>query len=114
VDRDYIIAYLLTLIIEVPIVLLIYRKNTLRIFIISLISNTFTHTTVHFILIKLLTSLYIWLIVSEIYAFSIEALTYYLFSKDRRLSLALISSGVSNSVSYAVGIIIFNTPFYTG
>lgn len=95
--------FLLTLLIELPIVFLFFRKQWKQALIIGFLLNLFTWPLLHVFLFET----YIDITLLEIIIAIIEGLGYFLLMRTRWWKAQLLSF-FANGVSYGVGILINN------
>ena len=100
----YLLALLLTLAIEVPLVAWIYPGERVRLAIACGVTTTATHLTMHHVLPLVLASSGQVLVIGEAMALIVEAAVYAGVSRTRSVGRALVASAVANAVSYGVGI----------
>jgi hypothetical protein len=107
VSGEYLLALAITLLVEVPIVALLFPGQRVRMAIVCAIATTDTHLLMHFALIRLASSYDNWVLLGEVTALVLEACAYVWFSRPRRVGPALIASAAANSASYVVGWLVF-------
>jgi hypothetical protein len=100
----YLLALLLTLAIEIPVVALVFAGQRLRMALVCLVATTATHLLMHFVLPSVCPTARSWLIAGEAQALVLEALAYLLLSRPRDPGRALIASALANSASFAAGL----------
>lgn len=104
---SYLIAWAVTVAVEVPIVAALYPGQRLRLALACLIATTTTHLAMHFALPYAALSHEAWLVTGETGALLAEALVYALVSRPRRLGIALVASALANSASFLAGLLIW-------
>ena len=103
----YLLAYAVTIIFEVPIVMAIFWEERWKMGLVCFLATSTTHMVMHFLLPFATPSLDVWLISGEMLALLFEAAVYALFSKPRSVSKALIASSLANTASFSIGLLLF-------
>jgi hypothetical protein len=101
--RGALVALLVTLLLEVPLVALLYPGQRSRLAVVALLANAFTNLTLNVVLpaVPILRGNHV--IVGEILAVVVEALAYAAASRPRDLGRALAVSGLANALSFGAG-----------
>jgi hypothetical protein len=96
-------ALVVTLLLEVPLVALLYPGQRSRLAMVALVANTLTNLTLNVVLpgVPLLRGNHV--IVGEILAVVLEALAYVAASRPREVGRALAVSGLANALSFGTG-----------
>ena len=102
----YLQAWIVTVIIEVPVVALVFPGQRLRMACACLAATTVTHAFMHFALPTLVPSFTLWVVIGEATALAVEAVVYALVSKPRSASRALVASALANLLSFSAGLIL--------
>ena len=107
-DR-WLIAFLLTLAVELPIVLVVLRRETSpgRILAAGLAANLMTHPVVWFLLPRLFSSYLVYLLVAELGAFLAEALVYRAALRPLSRRMAVSASALANAASLGLGLLLY-------
>jgi hypothetical protein len=104
VNALYLAALGITLGTEVPVVMLLYPGQRLRLGAACAVATTVTHLTMHFVLPGLLgTSA---LVAGEALALIAEAAVYLAVSRPHDPGRALVASALANSLSFGVGLVL--------
>jgi len=103
----YVLALLITIMVEVPIVAACYSGQRLRMAAVCAATTTCTHLAMHFVLPQLVGSFGQFILLGELGALLVEAMVYWLASRPRDLGLALVASALANALSYGVGLLVF-------
>lgn len=101
-------ALLVTLVVEVPIVALIFAGQRLRMATCCFITTSVTNFTMNTVLFSLASSYTQYILIGELGALCIEAAVYAMCSRPRDLPRALVASAVANAASYAAGLFLFS------
>jgi hypothetical protein len=100
-------AFLLTLAVEAPIVLLLVRRaepDLFRLAVIVLFANLATHLAVWYVITQLLlVGSWQYLVVAESWAVAAEAIVYWAALRGLRLTSAAVVATVANLASFAAG-----------
>lgn len=102
--RFVVIAWLVTVAIEVPVVTLMYKQRV-RMAVASAIATSATNLTMNLVLFRVLSWNY-YLLVGELGALVLEALVYWRVARPRDLPRALVASAAANLASYALGALV--------
>jgi peptidoglycan biosynthesis protein MviN/MurJ (putative lipid II flippase) len=102
---DSLIAWLFTLIVEVPIVAGFYCKQWRRMAAIAACATTVTNLAMNLLLPQLAGSEFRFLLIGESAALTVEALVYYIAAKERGVGHAILASAVANTVSFGLGLV---------
>jgi hypothetical protein len=105
----YLAALALTLVIEVPLVALVYPGQRRRMAAWCAAATTFTHFVMHFALPRLFSGSGL-LVAGELAALSLEAIVYALASRPRDGARGLLASALANGASFGVGLLVLR-PF---
>jgi hypothetical protein len=92
-----------TLVIEVPIVVVCYPGQRLRLGLVALLANTLTNLTLNAVLPRIVLLHQHYLVIGEFLALTLEALAYFAAAKPRQLGRALAVSAACNALSYELG-----------
>lgn len=98
------LALAVTVLIEVPVVALIYRTQRLRMALVCALATTATNLAMNTLLLGAADSYASYLLVGEIGALLIEAGVYVLASRDHELGRALLASAAANGLSFGLGL----------
>lgn len=96
-------ALVVTLAIEVPLVILCYPGQRLRLALVALGANGLTNLTVNLVLPWVSWVSVHWLLMGEISAWLLEAMAYAAADKRRHWAYALAVSAVGNLLSFKLG-----------
>lgn len=109
----YLFALFLTLIVEIPIVLLLLRKRAPVRFVLTaaIFGNLVSHPLIHLVPPQFFPSRTVFIITVEFTAVLIEALTFYLIARPRPGWLAPVTALVANAASFFLGAWVFGMPF---
>jgi len=105
----YLIGLALTLAVELPVALLVLRRQGLKKALLAgLIANLVSHPLLHFALPHLISPAARgqFILVGELGVFVLEALIYLAVVRPRPWALALAAAALSNAASYALGLLI--------
>lgn len=102
--KYYVLAYALTLALEVPVVAAFFPGQRRRMAVACAAATTVTHLTMHFVLPRLVSSYGQFILVGEVGALVVEAVVYWLASQPREAGRALAASAVANLLSYGAGL----------
>lgn len=107
--EHWLIAFLLTLGVELPVVWLVLRRETSpgRILAACLAANLMTHPVVWFLLPRLFSSYLSYLIVAELGAFLAEALVYRAALRPLSWRMAVSASALANAGSLGLGLALY-------
>ncbi len=94
--------FLLTLLIELPIVVAFYRKQWKKALVIGLLLNAFTWPLLQLVLTQIDRQ---WIPLLEIAIALIEGIGFYIFLRGK-ITAALLISFIANGISYAAGFLI--------
>ena len=97
-------ALVVTIIIEVPIVALVFRDQMKRMALVCLLTTGVTNFFMNTVLHGLVPSYDHFVLIGELGAVVIEAAVYAIASKPRDLARALIASALANGASYWFGL----------
>jgi hypothetical protein len=97
------LALAVTLAIEVPVVVLLFPGQRVRMGIAALVANTATNLVLNLLLPRLPGIGSHHVVVGEVFALVGEAAIYAAVSRPRSLSRALVASGLGNGLSFAAG-----------
>ena len=97
------LAFLLTLSLEIPVVLLVLKRGWRKDLPLALLANSITHPILWFVLPSLFTDYLTFLIVGELAVFSFEALLYAGAVRGWHGALAGVAA---NSLSLGVGLLL--------
>ncbi len=97
------VALAVTLLLEVPLVALVYPGQRSRLAVVALIANACTNLTLNVVLPALPPLRGHHVLVGEILAVVVEAVAYAAASRPRDVGRALVVSGVANALSYGAG-----------
>jgi hypothetical protein len=100
-------ALLITVVIEVPIVALIFSRQRMMMAACCLVATSVTNFSMNTLLHDWASSYAQYIIIGELGALCIEALAYGLVSRPRDIAKALLASAVANAASYAAGLFLF-------
>jgi hypothetical protein len=104
---DWFLAFLVTLVIEAPIVVVLVRhvdRDLLRLGIVLVFANLATHLAVWYVITQLLlVDTWQYLLVAEIWAVLAEALIYWAAVRGLSARRALAVAAVANVTSFAAG-----------
>jgi len=104
---DWFPAFLLTLAVEAPIVMLFARRfeaDPIRLAVIVLFANLATHLAVWYVITQmLLVNTWQYLVVAESWAIAAEALVYWAVFRGLRLTGAIGMATIANLASFAAG-----------
>lgn len=103
----YQIALAITLAIEVPVVVLVFRDQPIRMGIACILTTSTTHLAMHFLLPRVAAAYQSIILIGELGALVIEAGVYALVSRPRDPGRALVASAVANTLSYLAGFAAF-------
>jgi len=104
VNALYLAALGITLGTEVPVVMLLYPGQRLRLGVACAVATTATHLAMHFGLPALLPAGAPVLIAGEALALVAEAAVYFAVSRPRDPGRALVASALANSISFGAGL----------
>lgn len=96
------IAWLVTVVIEVPVVALIYKKQRIRMIVTSALATSVTNLTMNLVLFRVL-SWNNYLLVGELGALVLEAFVYWQVARPKDLPRALVASASANIASFMLG-----------
>jgi hypothetical protein len=96
-------ALVATLAIEVPIVVVCYPGQRLRLGLVAISANTLTNLTLNAVLPHIVLLHQYYLVIGEFLALTLEALAYYAAAKPHQLGRALAVSAACNALSYELG-----------
>ena len=101
--RDALVALLVTLVLEVPLVALLFPGQRARLAVVALVANAFTNLTLNVVLpaVPLLRGNHV--LVGEILAVVVEALAYAAASRPRDVGRAFAVAGLTNALSFGAG-----------
>jgi hypothetical protein len=99
---QYLPTLALTLLVEPPVVVLLYRTSCLRSYLVSIIANLLTHSTMHFVLAEHVQSYSSFLLIGESGSLIFEAIIYWHFLRPKELDRAFFASSIANLGSYLV------------
>ncbi len=106
VDAGYLLALGVTLVLELPVVMLLFRSQWKRLALSCLVATAMTHWLMHFI-VPLITSSYLsYLIVGESFATFGEGLAYGVAAEPTNFIRGLMASALANGLSYGVGLFV--------
>jgi peptidoglycan biosynthesis protein MviN/MurJ (putative lipid II flippase) len=100
-----VIAWLFTLLVEVPIIARFYAKQWRRMAATCAIATSLTNLSMNVLLPSWATSVLSFLVIGETAALLLEAMVYCLVDRGRCLGQALIASAVANTASFALGLL---------
>ena len=104
---DWFPAFLLTIAVEAPIVILLARRfeaNLIRLAIIVLFANLATHLAVWYVITQLLlVATWQYLVVAESWAIAAEAIVYWAVFRGLRPTAAIGITTIANLASFAAG-----------
>jgi hypothetical protein len=100
-------ALMLTLAVEVPIVALVYARERARMAAACALASSVTNLVMNVWLYAAMSSYDAYLTAGELGATVIEALVYVVVSRDHGIGPALLASGVANTASFAIGLVVF-------
>ena len=103
--RDAIVAWLFTLVVEVPIVATLYGRQWRRMAITAAVATSLTNLAMNLWWSRCASSVLGFLLVGELAALVIEAVVYCLAARQRGFGQALLASAVANSASFGLGIV---------
>ena len=97
------LAFLLTLTLEIPVVLLLLKRGWRKDLPLALLANSLTHPTLWFVLPSMFSDYFTFLVVGELLVFTFEALLYAGVVRSWRGGLAAVSA---NCLSLGVGLLL--------
>jgi len=110
---SYIWALIITVVVEVPVVwLLLRRQGWPRVLPAALVANGLTHPALHFLLPRVLSPhpLARFVIVGELSVFVVEAAILLAWVRPRPWPLAIAASAAANASSFAMGLLVLPAP----
>jgi hypothetical protein len=105
----YLLALGLTLAVEVPLALLVLRRQGWkRVLPAALLANLISHPLLHFALPRVLSPAdrVTFLLVGELGVFALEVIVYLLVVRPRPWLLAVGAAALANAASYALGLLL--------
>jgi hypothetical protein len=103
----YLVALCLTLIVEVPLVLLILRRLPWRrVLVVALAANLATHLAIHFVLPRAHLGPVAFELTAEVLALAVEATVYAVALRPPSVWLAMAASAAANGASYLLGLLV--------
>jgi hypothetical protein len=100
-------AWLLTLVVEIPIVAFIYPRERVRMAATCAVATSVTNLAMNAWLHGALGSYDAYVTAGELGATVIEALVYAVVSRDHAAGRALLAAGLANTASFATGLAVF-------
>ncbi|MBW2736577.1 MAG: hypothetical protein JRH20_29670, partial [Deltaproteobacteria bacterium] len=103
----YLAALALTLALELPVALLILRKNRARVLLAGLVGNGLSHPALHFLLPMVIVPQAApgpFILVGELSVFAFEALLYVAMVRPQPWTLAVVAAAAANALSFGVGL----------
>jgi len=100
----YLIAWVVTLLVEVPCVAALYRGQRLKMGLVCAVATSATNLPMNLLLPHWLGTGLLFLLVGETAAVVLEAAVYFAVSRPRNLPLAMIASALANGLSFAAGL----------
>ena len=97
---------LITLVVEAPIVALVFRRQQLRMGAICLVTTGLTNLVMNTAVRSWASSYDQYILIGELGALVVEALVYALTSNPRDVARAFLASALANTASYAAGMVI--------
>jgi hypothetical protein len=101
---DSIIAWLFTLLVEVPIVAGFYRAKWRRMAATAAFATTVTNLAMNLLLPRFTSTEFSFLVIGETAALLAEAAVYYVAARERGAGHALVTSAVANTASFGLGL----------
>jgi hypothetical protein len=109
-SSSILLALLITVVIEVPIVALVYRgvdhSSALRMALVCLVTTSATNFAMNAGLPRLIHDYRTFILLGELCALVLEATVYTLTSRPRDLARACVASGLANAASFAAGFLL--------
>jgi len=103
----YALALAITLVVEVPLVALLFPGQRRRMALVAAGATATTHAVMHFVLLPVAPSYGFWLVAGEAVALVGEAGAYALLSRPRETGRALVAAALANAASYGAGLLVF-------
>lgn len=100
-----VVAWLFTLLVEVPIVAGFYPKQWRRMAATAAGTTSVTNLAMNLLLPSWTTSVFSFLIIGETAALLLEALVYLRVDRERRVGHALVASAMANTASFSLGLL---------
>jgi hypothetical protein len=100
-----VVAWLFTLLVEVPIVAVFYTKQWRRMAATAAVATSLTNLAMNVLLPDWTTSVFSFLVIGETAALLLEAMVYFRMDRSRRLGQALVASAVANTASFTLGLL---------
>jgi hypothetical protein len=100
-------ALAVTLVIEVPLVALLFPGQRLKMAAVATVMNAATNLTLNLVLPHLVWLHGQWLLPGEVLAVVTEAAAYALASRPRDLPRSLLASSLANALSFGAGLVPF-------
>jgi len=101
------VALLVTLALEVPVVALCYPRERLRMGLGCLGATAVTNVAMNGLLLPVSPSYAFYLLVGETAALVLEATVYLALSRDHELGRAALASALANSLSFGAGLLLW-------
>ncbi|HMR04360.1 MAG TPA: hypothetical protein PKA88_01260 [Polyangiaceae bacterium] len=101
------IALAITVVVEAPVVALCYPGERRRMALTCALTTGATNLAMNTLLFRWAGSYQSYLLIGEAGAALVEALVYFLVSRERDVGRALLASALANSLSYGVGLALF-------
>lgn len=98
------LALAITVLIEAPVVALLYRRQRWRMALVCAVTTAVTNLAMNTVLLASAGSYESYLLAGEIGALLIEAGIYVLASTDHEIARALVASAAANALSFGVGL----------
>lgn len=98
-------ALVVTLVVEVPIVALVFRREAGRMALVAAAATGLTNLAMNALLFGRVSYL-AYLGIGEVGATLLEAAAYYFGSRERNLGRALVASALANAASFAAGLLL--------
>ena len=102
---EYLAALTATICIEVPVVILFFPEQRVRMGVSCLLATTATHLFLFFG-VPAFCPLQYQIVLGESIAVVVEAVVYIVVSRPRNVSKSLLASAIANTASYGAGVVL--------
>jgi Flp pilus assembly protein protease CpaA len=102
----YVIAWFVTVALEVPCVAAFYPGQRVRMALVCLVATSATNLAMNLFLPRWLGSGQAFLLTGEILALALEAAIYSIASHPKNLARALMASALANGLSFSAGLVL--------
>lgn len=101
------VALAVTIVVEVPIVALVYPRERARMALACAIATSATNLGMNLLLYRRVGSYDTYILIGEISATLVEAAVYWVVSREHEVGRALLASALANGASFSAGLLLF-------